>query len=848
MAAALFNWAGACGVGIQSSFAWTTYNQAAFIGNVAMRQNQAYQKKNYKISWVTMARDDIKSMMSVSVARINNYMIVSALILGLSATGVFSVSFRRDDPEFLEEMFLLSMGMSMVFLMVSILLGVKGQNAAFSNTMKLLIHEIRPESTAEYNHDYMSQAQFIERDGIKSLFRIPGIMPRYGGMTADDKKHAGGNAKTESSSHPGIPSKAEQVPGRAGTEEYSPISDGYENLESAPGQHQQLWYLYKFSHFMRLWMPFDTYCKFTMSLGIVALGHGTTYFVLSKVGLNKISYFFSLACMVSPFLYFPMIVVADNFQFPSRKSFICGMALQLTGPIFGVIAVYARGRERYGILENICVPLCFLFHALFYAAVFSVSYSRADDGKLPGIDRDDDLLGDVIQDISKALEGMGEEADGACGAKGKNSASAQRGDESSSAQHQEEEEPEGWDTDPKYKNAPEPEVSKTSSIATGAGMMSIGKHGFPTDSEEFKQQAKALNKSVKMSLRNALMVAVFMYIALTTRCFLKIGQNRIWNSAPVPKFVPWAIVSKEWKVQWSSAPFFMPNSLGCHGKEIFLADRYHVFTLENGKNLHQMCKFNEPILDMVSFCEDVDGPCRPLVLVQKVVGKDKVVDFRECGKGNHSSELKQTLGEVTKAGTYIRRDKGVVSHMLVTGHGKDLLQSRLSKDGKRWEPDWALGPVESDSLRTISAAADILMLFSSRSIEARSSSSQERVGKWQLPPGIGDLHGGCRMPNTVKALSLVEGGRDDQPRLLELELPALENAVPESDRPHSKESARPEANAHSLLGRHQHTRSLGGVLGLDVETDDANFTGTLKRVLGQENGHHLVKGPWRKGS
>ena len=36
------------------------------------------------------------------------------------------------------------------------------------------LYEVRPENPAEYSHDYMRQAQWIERLGLTQLLRIPG--------------------------------------------------------------------------------------------------------------------------------------------------------------------------------------------------------------------------------------------------------------------------------------------------------------------------------------------------------------------------------------------------------------------------------------------------------------------------------------------------------------------------------------------------------------------------------------------------------------------------------------------------------------------------------------------------
>ncbi|CAE7900822.1 Shal, partial [Symbiodinium necroappetens] len=146
-----------------------------------------YQQKNYNISWIAIARDDIRDMMGISVNRINNYMIVATLILSVAAGSIVSVSFSPDCPAFVCFAFYLSTSISVIYLMLSIMFGVKGQNSAFTNTMKLLTYQVRPENPAEYTHDYMKQAQWVERNGLAALFRIPGIMPFYNTDAQKDK-------------------------------------------------------------------------------------------------------------------------------------------------------------------------------------------------------------------------------------------------------------------------------------------------------------------------------------------------------------------------------------------------------------------------------------------------------------------------------------------------------------------------------------------------------------------------------------------------------------------------------------------------------------------------------------
>jgi hypothetical protein len=300
-----------------------------------------------------------------------------------------------------------------------------------------------------------------------------------------------------------------------------------------------------------------------------------------------------------------------------------------------------------------------------------------------------------------------------------------------------------------------------------------------------------------------------------------------------------AVVSKEFPVIWSSTPFFIPHALACSKRSIFLADRFHVFELENGENLRELCKFNQPILDVIGYCDDQGKSCRPVVLFRKGGKRNNVVEFHDCIKGNHTSELKQALGELGHAGTYFRRDNGVATRLLVTTHQDVLLQSRLSEQGDIWEPDWTMGTVDSKSLRSVSTHPDFLMLYNAHSIEARSASrstsSESRIGVWDLPEDVGEIYGGCRIPGTANVMTLSDRGDDYQPRLLELALPGLENSVL-----HPKTNTHPMA--HSLLERRQRSRGSGGFLGLDVESQGelSNSTRGTKRL------QFSVKGPWRE--
>ncbi|CAE8696076.1 unnamed protein product [Polarella glacialis] len=381
-----FDWFGFLGTGIQSTFAWVGYNRDGFADNVSWRQNQKYQQKNYHISWIAIARDDIRDMMGISVNRINNYMIVATLILSVAAGSVVSVSFDSDCPDFIVFAYYLTSGVSLIFLMLAIMFGVKGQNSAFTNTMKLLTYQVRPENPAEYTHDYMKQSQWVERNGLASLLRIPGIMPSYntdtqkdhmidvgGKMKAALGSEQGGGASQGKASLGYAGSDSDNRMGEINLEEATP-------LESLVQRSTHTWYLTKFAEFMKLWHPYDMYSKYAMGLGIVCLVHSSAYFTLGTISVHDYAYAEYAACIVT-FAIMLMVGLIINMNF--RKHSMCwritSLVIITAGPTFSALAAITQNEA----IRQILVPVSFFCHFLLWVGVLCLS--RTSEWQVSGM-------------------------------------------------------------------------------------------------------------------------------------------------------------------------------------------------------------------------------------------------------------------------------------------------------------------------------------------------------------------------------------------------------------------------------------------------------------------------------
>mmetsp|Transcript_8474 Transcript_8474/g.15023 ORF Transcript_8474/g.15023 Transcript_8474/m.15023 type:complete len:717 (+) Transcript_8474:116-2266(+) len=338
---------------LSTSFGWFAYNQNAYCNQVGWRQNQMYQSRNYALSWISVARDDIRELMSVSVNRINNYMIVATLILGIAANCLMWIN--NFDPgicSFLASYYWLSIGQSMMFLSLAIFFGIKGQNSAFMHTMRLLAWELRPENPADYQYDYLNQVRKWEVGGLKSLLRVPGKIEKYG---QEETK------PTEASSSNG--------PGQGAESDKS-----YEEVEPPT---RELIYLERFAYFMRLWVPFEAYARTCIGLGFISLSQGAAYFCLGNMNHAGGQEYRSLTvtALMAIFTFLTMLIILQNHVTKNPVLTYCGLGLFMAGPVFSLVAVHLP-EHQFGF--NVMVLSGGFVHFLFFMIVDVILALRQD--------------------------------------------------------------------------------------------------------------------------------------------------------------------------------------------------------------------------------------------------------------------------------------------------------------------------------------------------------------------------------------------------------------------------------------------------------------------------------------
>jgi len=778
------DWVGLVGGSISTIFSWTAFNRDSFADNVVMRQNQKYQQKNYQISWVAIAREDIRDMMGISVNRINNYMLVATLILGMAGGALTSLSFAEPCPGFLMYASYLSVGISIVFLVLSIVFGVTGQNEAFKRTMALLTNEVRPQSPDTYGHDYMSQAQWIEKQGLTALFRIPGVAPeRYDtekeqvaekssifGRMRQSRDRPRRNEGTNGDSAPqeddklseplshtpasGEDSRSTSDPSN-GTTFKSP--DEGKALEELQNAQQHTWYLHKFRRFMELWQPYDTWSKYSMSLGILSFGHGLAYWSLGKLMSERrpLGHWAGLA-MFLPYIYVVTLIAYMNLgvdlgaNTPKTKA---SQALLMTlvlmilvgGPVVNGISTLPVISSKPW-LQQVCVLSGYSLHCVFWLLCFIITLQKEEEG----VPYKDATKSWKLDSTRLLLGGGGAEDSDSDTEDDRNSESSVRQRRSTKVAD------ESADTTGQRRGTPQ---------SSSARMRKDPDDGekWPTDDPEFDKLTNSTMRRVRLVVEFAIGATALMWAGMC-----------VWVVGTILLEFDTSLVDAEkgvhatwFSVDWPD-PLFEPGQMACAADEknrhVFVANKFSIYSLQFDPGMEHLESLQEPepcgklegeIIDMAALCDD-HGGCRPFVLIRNHEFT-KIVD---CARPEEDNQLKWT-GLPAPNLIEVRPD----GLSMVVEQESNLVIWTRKNSTSAWVPQYDIGIANKDlgdidyGFREIIFFRNVRPGLFTTAIEQFNATSMEKMRAWRIPNVVMPLAAGCMMEEGAQALVLPSRGR-----------------------------------------------------------------------------------------
>mmetsp|Transcript_26001 Transcript_26001/g.82117 ORF Transcript_26001/g.82117 Transcript_26001/m.82117 type:complete len:710 (+) Transcript_26001:91-2220(+) len=699
----------------QTALAWLAYNRDAYADNVAMRQNQIYQKKNYHISWVSCARDDIRDIMQTSVGRINNLMIVTTLILGIVAAAILEGSLPGSVQHFIVHTYYASLATSVLYLMLSITFGVEASNTAFDYSIALLTTAVMPDTTDDYDFDYMKQTQQFEKS-IRP-FRIPLLMPLRARLLK------GQDPRLEMLS-------------------WRPAEDGEQGKvpdRPAP-KDQAAWYFECFRHYAMLWAPMENGAQECMGYGTVMLFTGGAYYWLGTLHEHHEMWSAFTLCglfiFAGVFMFYKLFLSekakspVDNsrtLEFRSGLGQAWGYSMMLL-LVFAPMVCGVAMRWPMDWVAHASARLSMAGHAAF--ALLCCVREKDMDVATKHEEEEPDPSHEVEPEGSPAGASPLSSASRRVAAKVGLGPKAR-----------------------KYLPTVPADVDFEAGRDATAGNAYCDEQNLEkkvNDQKEHMLRTFRKVKGIKLTAHGACFVTWFSLAAELT------------GSQPFPEQAVQRAAVADVAMAWPS-PHVSPRALACAGGRAFAADEFRVFELAGGRAVPLPCDLSHTIADVAAAC---DGPrCWPLVLTDEVPAQ--VVN---CSGGPPLPFL-QTPGTVRAVAA---RSGGRAATFAAVG-GR-LLEYQLPAAGGGLQPLWPLMDLDTEGLQSMDASTERLLLFRSSAGGTSTVESYElaapvrRSGGWRLPGELPPLVAGCAEAGTTTPSSLLLLLRDaaSGPRLVRM--------------------------------------------------------------------------------
>lgn len=300
------------------------YNRDNFFQNLHLSQARRFQKQQIVTSQADLFRADVEQAIGASTAVQDRLIVVSALLLGVSAH-TFGFHISEQTSEFLNVLFYLTASVSFLYFMLALFASISANVLARTCQKELLNHCVRPpfEDMMKAVDDAatMFSAENFERQGLSKLFRVPGVQ-RF-----TDNLNGAGNRETS----PG----RDAVPSMDSTD--IETSDSLEKLIAQQVSNELLLLEMK-----EEWDELATYTPYFLVWGLRNLLTSFGFFLLSHFYLDWKPYAF-LGHLFYVILTLGLSVLCDRLMATSRTIFTVETFLYLAGQALSWYIVY---RER----------------------------------------------------------------------------------------------------------------------------------------------------------------------------------------------------------------------------------------------------------------------------------------------------------------------------------------------------------------------------------------------------------------------------------------------------------------------------------------------------------------------
>ncbi|CAK0845948.1 unnamed protein product [Prorocentrum cordatum] len=235
-----------------------TYNRANFMFDKTQQQERLFTGQEMLVKQFELYREDVRDLMELTVAKMDNYLVINVILL---TSAVLLMSEGRPEPEMSPEwlhwLYAITNAGAMLYILLSVWLGMHASIAAHSFGVRMLTQYVRlPIPTKEQMDIGRARANQYEEQEVGDMFRIPVLKLQAKRLNAvmnndtnqEDDESESGDAPT---------SRREQA---------------------ATVEHIQ-----RFRELQANWQAYDAYTRVCMAMGTNQLLQATSYYCLTML-------------------------------------------------------------------------------------------------------------------------------------------------------------------------------------------------------------------------------------------------------------------------------------------------------------------------------------------------------------------------------------------------------------------------------------------------------------------------------------------------------------------------------------------------------------------------------------
>lgn len=360
------------------AFGLLDYNRESFFFDQEQRMKREFQVQTMRVKQFGLYREDVRDLIELTVAKMDNYLIVNAIQLGFCVTLLTQGRPEGNhSPQWLYWLYAMTILTAFFYTLLSIWLAMYASIAAHSFGVRILTQLVRlPIPNSGQLNAATARAREFETGSLGgSIMRIPWQRRlRELGSQLDSWT---GTAPAEPSSGLGLFEDNASDNGSDTSPAGAAEAEGRPRDLAVPTSN--LRHIRLFRQLQTNWQAYDAYARVCMALGANQLLHAVSYYTLQMLVSEERSPWPALACLA--LLAFCAWLLARLDLYLSMRLRTLAAVLLLAPPaitMVGLTLVHTKAVSE--VQSDVCAPMSFLLHMAWIGFILYLARADHSDG------------------------------------------------------------------------------------------------------------------------------------------------------------------------------------------------------------------------------------------------------------------------------------------------------------------------------------------------------------------------------------------------------------------------------------------------------------------------------------